>query len=112
MIMILIVAFFSFVFSFGALYITRKYLAGDKLPGGDTFFHLLISKSIREHQWEYPSSLQNVIFNEGNKNYNYLAYPPLFHYITALFPIRFHLKVAKILNLIILSFLSSLTAIF
>jgi hypothetical protein len=88
------------------------YLAGDKLSSGDTFFHLLISESIRKHQWKYPSSFQNVIFIEGDKNYNYLAYPPLIHYITALFPIRLHQKVAKIFNLIILSFVSSLAASF
>jgi hypothetical protein len=110
--MIFIVAFLSFVFSFGVLYITRIYLTGNKLPRADSFFHLLISKYIRKHQWKYPSSLQNVIFSEGDKNYNYLAYPPLLHYITALFPIKFHLRMAKIFNLVILSFVSSLAAIF
>jgi hypothetical protein len=108
--MIFIAAFLSFVFSFGVLYITRIYLTGNKLSTGDTFFHLLISESIREHQWKYPSSLYNVILSEGDKTYNYLAYPPLFHYIIALFPIRFHPKVARILNLVILSLEISLAA--
>jgi hypothetical protein len=46
------------------------------------------------------------------KPYNYLAYPPLLHYIVALFPRRFHITVAKMLNLVILSFVSSLASIF
>ena len=41
-----------------------------------------------------------------------MAYPPLLHYITAIFPVNSHLKLTKILNLIILSILSSLAAAF
>ena len=78
---------------------------------GDTFFHLLISEHIREHHGKYPTSIENVTFLEGEKRYRYLAYPPLLHYITAIFPVRFQLNVTKILNIIVLSILSSLTAI-
>jgi hypothetical protein len=87
------------------------YFTSGKVYSGDTFFHLLISEHIREHNWKYPSSIENVTFMEGEKRYNYLAYPPLLHYITAVFPVNFHLKVTKIFNLIVLSILSSLTAI-
>jgi hypothetical protein len=110
--MILVVAFLSFVFSFSILCITRFFLAGGRFGVGDTFFHLLISQSIREHQWKHPSSLQNVTFIEGDKNYDYLAYPPLIHYIIALFPSKFHQKTTIIFNLVILSFVSSLATIF
>lgn len=109
--MILIVAFSSFVFSFVSLYALRRYLTGNKIPSGDAFFHLLISEHVRKNRWKYPVSLENVEFYEGEKRYNYLAYPPIFHYITALFPIRFHLSITKLLNLVILSCISSLTAI-
>jgi len=109
---ILIVILLAIVSSFSILYAIRTYLAGDKLSTGDTFFHLLIVESIRKHQWKYPSSLQNVIFDYDIKPYNYLAYPHLFHYIVALFPIRCYLTVAKILGLVILSFLSSIPAVF
>lgn len=110
--MILIVTILSFVFSFSVLYVIRRYLAGDKLSTGDTFFHLSIIESIRRNKWKYPSSLQNVIFQYDIKPYNYLAYPPLFHYIVALFPVRYYLRITKIFNLAILSFLSSITAVF
>jgi hypothetical protein len=109
---IIIVAILSIVFSFSVLYCTRAYLTGNRLSVGDTFFHLLIIKSIRKHHWKYPSSLENVTFDYDVKPYNYLAYPPLFHFIVALFPPRFYLTIAKLFNLVILSFLGTLAAIF
>ena len=110
--MILFVFILSFVLSFGILYCARRYLARGRLSVGDTFFHLLVSDSIQKQKWKFPSSLHNVIFSEIDKNFNYLAYPPLFHYIIALFPLKFHQKIAKYFSLVILSFVSSLTAIF
>ncbi len=109
--MIIVFFLFLYVLSFVILYVIRRYLTGNKLFSGDTFFHLSISRSIRENKWKYPLSLKNVIFFESDKRYNYLTYPPLLHYITALFPLRFHLTIAKNLNLVILSLLGSLTAI-
>ncbi len=109
--MIIAVFLFCYILSFVLLIIIRRYLSGNKLFSGDTFFHLSISRSIRENKWKFPSSLKNVIFFESDKRYNYLIYPPLLHYVTALFPLRFHLTIAKNLNLAILSFLSSLAAI-
>jgi hypothetical protein len=88
------------------------YLAGNRLSTGDAFFHLLVIESIRKNHWKYPSSLQNVIFDYDIKPYNYLAYPPLFHYIVALFPPKSYPIIAKIFNLTTLSFLSTLPAIF
>lgn len=108
---ILILVFLVFALSLATLYLSRIYLTNNKVfAGGDVFFHLLISKSIRKNKWAYPSSLQNVTFDEGETKYNYLAYPPLLHYLTALFPLKTYLTVCKILNLLLLSFLSSLTA--
>lgn len=110
--MIIIVTLLSIVLSFSALYCVRTYLAGNRLSSGDTFFHLLVIKTIKKHHWKYPSSLQNVIFYSDIKPYNYLAYPSLFHYLVALFPTRFHLTMAKFFNLAILSLVSGLAAIF
>lgn len=111
--MFIFVTLFGFVFSFIILYFSRLWLTGNRVSaGGDTFFHLLISESIRKNRWAYPSSLQNVTFDEGEKKYNYLAYPPMLHYVTALFPANSYLKVSKILNLVLLSFLSAVTALF
>ena len=110
--MILLVSIVTFFVSFVILWISRKYLAGNGFHSGDTFFHLLISESIRNNKWKYPTSLQNVTFDEADEKYKYLRYPPLFHYFVALFPVKFHLKAAKFLNLILLSFLGSLTAYF
>ena len=109
--MIIVFFLLFYVLSFVLLYVIRSYLASNKLFSGDTFFHLAISRSIRENKWKYPLSLKNVIFFESDKRYNYLTYPPLLHYITALFPVRYHLTIAKNLNLVILSLLGSLTAI-
>jgi hypothetical protein len=108
---ILTVAIFSFVMAFAVLYFIKMYLTRNKINRADTFFHLLLSESIRSHRWKFPSSLQNVIFVEMDKNYNYLAYPPLYHYILALFPTRFHTRIAKSYSLILLSLISSLAAI-
>ena len=110
--MILIVALLSFLVSFIVLLATRLYLAGIKLGVGDTFFHLLISKSIRKHRWKYPTSLENVTFVEGQENYHYLAYPPVIHYVMAFFPQKIRQKMAVYLNIVILSIISSLTAVF
>ena len=110
--MIWFVAFLSSFISFIVLFISRKYLAGNEVHSGDTFFHLLISKSIRNHKWKYPSSMQNVIFDEAEKKYNYLKYPPLFHYVVAVFPVKFHLKAARFLNLVVLCSLGTFAGIF
>jgi hypothetical protein len=110
--MILIVALVSFVFSFIVLFYVMRYLVKDELYTGDTFFHMLIIESIRNHGWKYPSSLKNVVFDMEIKPFNYLAYPPLFHYIVALLPRRFYITIVKMLNLVILSFVSSLASIF
>lgn len=107
----IVLALFSFILSFTFLYIIKLYLTEGKLPTGDTFFHLLIIESLKKHQWKYPSSLHNVIFHYDIKPYNYLAYPPLFHYIIALFPSKFLLKIVKYSDLILLSSLSSLVTI-
>ncbi|MDD1744791.1 MAG: hypothetical protein LUQ20_03125, partial [Candidatus Methanoperedens sp.] len=88
--MILFVALIAFLISLIVLYVSRKYLAGSGVHSGDTFFHLLIGGSIRNHKWKYPSSLHNVTFDEAEKKYDYLRYPPLFHYLIALFPSRLH----------------------
>ncbi|MCW3997065.1 MAG: hypothetical protein NWF10_00660 [Candidatus Bathyarchaeota archaeon] len=108
----LLVVILSFVQSFGILYSTRWYLARGRLSSGDTFFHLLVIESIRKHRWNFPSSLQNVVFSEIDKNSDYLAYPPLIHYVVALFPPKFHQKIAKYFSLVILSFVSSIAGIF
>ena len=110
--MIIFVAILSFFFSFAILYFTRIYLAGNLLSRGDTFFHLLLSASIRQQKFKFPSSLPNITLCEIDKEYNYLAYPPLFHYLVALFPIEYHEKIAKSLNLFILSLISSFGSIF
>ena len=81
------------------------------MQSGDTFFHLLISEHIRKHNWKYPSSIEKVISWKVRKDIITLSYPPLLHYITAIFPVNFHLRITKIFNLMVLSILSSLTAI-
>jgi hypothetical protein len=110
-IMIVAAAFLFYVLSFVILFIIRFYLTDNKLYSGDTFFHLSISRIIRENKFRLPSSIKNVIFFESNKNYRYLTYPPLLHYIISIFPLRFHLAIAKNLNLVVLSFIGSLAAI-
>jgi hypothetical protein len=110
--MILLVSILSFVLSFVILYVTRFYLTRGRLLRGDTFFHLLVCESIRNNRGKFPSTLQNVMFSEIDKNYNYLAYPPLFHYIIALFPTKFHQKIAEYFSIVMLSFVSTTTAIF
>ena len=110
--MILLIALISFIISFTLLFIVRIYLTQNRLARGDTFFHLLLSDSIRKNKGKYPSSLENVTLDEINNNYNYLAYPPLFHYIVALFPLRFSEKIAVYLNLFIMSLMSSVSSIF
>jgi hypothetical protein len=100
-----------FALSFIVLYIIRNYLTANRLSSGDTYFHLYISESIRKNSWKFPSSLNNVVLDEGGNNkYHYLIYPPLLHYITALFPAKYYLKIAKNLNLIFLSMLSAIAA--
>lgn len=106
-----ITAILSFIISFVILYITRAYLAENRLFRGDTFFHLLVSGAIRKNKWKFPSELPNVTLCEIDKKYNYLAYPPLFHYLVALFPQKQHEKIAKLLNLVVLSLLSSFAAV-
>ena len=108
----ILVFILSFVPSFVILCSARFYLTRGKLLIGDTFFHLLVCESIRNHQWKFPSSLENVIFSEIDKSYNYLAYPPLFHYIIALFPVKFHRKIAEYSSIVVLSLVSSVAAIF
>lgn len=110
--MLVFAAVTSFILSLALLYIIRLYVAGDTCSSGDVFFHLLIIESIKEHRWKYPSSLQNVVFDCDFKPYNYLAYPPLFHYIAALFPARLQKTITRMLNLVLLSFVSSLASIF
>lgn len=108
---IILVDCLVFAVSFATLYILRIYLTGNKVfAGADDFYHLLISKSIRMNKWAYPSSLKNVTFDEGDKKYDYLAYPPLLHYLTAIFPLKTHLALSKVLNLFVLSLLASLAA--
>jgi hypothetical protein len=108
----LILAVVAFFLSFGFLYASRIFLTSNQAyAGGDAFFHLLISKSIKRNRWKYPSSLEKVIFDEGEKKYNYLAYPPLLHYIIAVFPFKSFLSLSKILNLFLLSILGSLAAL-
>ncbi len=107
----IIVTLLSFIISFVILYITREYLANNRLFRGDTFFHLLVSRSIRKNKWKFPSELPNVTLCEIDKKYNYLAYPPLFHYLVAIFPLKQHEKIAKLLNLVVLSIMSSFAAV-
>ncbi len=101
----------AFAFSMGLLLLTRALLAGNRTCSGDTFFHLLISKSIRESHGRFPSAFKNVTFDEGEKKYHYLSYPPLFHYLTALFPARAYLKVSRFLNIVILAGVSTIAAL-
>jgi hypothetical protein len=109
--MLVVVALLSFIFSLSILFLVRIYLAGNRLLTGDTFFHLLTIESIKRGRWKYPSSLQNVTFIYDVKPYNYLAYPPLFHYIVAIFPAKSYLLITKIFNLVICSVLSSFAAV-
>ena len=109
--MIFLIAFLSFFLYFSVLYIARMYLAGGRLSRGDTFFHLLLSAAIRQNKLKFPSSLPNITLCEIDKNYDYLAYPPLFHYIVALFPIKFHENLAKYFNLVIISLIGSLGSV-
>lgn len=109
--MIVFVALVAFAVSLPFLYLSRRSVAGNQVCSGDTFFHLLISDSIRKNHGRFPSSFPNVTFDEGEKKYSYLAYPPLFHYVVALFPAKFSLNVAKYLNLVILSLVSALAAV-
>ena len=109
--MVVIIGILSFLLSLGVLYFIKLYLTRCKINRGDTFFHLLLSLSIRKLGWKYPTSLQNVTFVEIDQNYDYLAYPPLFHFIISLFPTKFHLGIAKNFSLVIISFVSCLAAI-
>ena len=104
------VVFFAFLFSLVVTYVSRMYLAGDRVATGDTFFHLLISESIKANHWHYPTSLRNVTFDEAERKYSYLAYPPLFHYLIAIFPEKHFLRVSRTLNLVIISLVSTLAA--
>jgi hypothetical protein len=109
--MIYLIAFLSFVLSFSILFVTRMYLASHRLTRGDTFFHLLLSDAIRKNKWKFPSSLQNVTLGEIDNSYNYLAYPPLFHYLISFFPVKHHEKIAKNFNLFVLSIMSTTTTV-
>lgn len=105
------VAVISFATAFLFLYGIRRYLTSSKLSSGDTYFHLYIAQHLQRNNWNFPKALQKVTFDEGgNTNYNYLTYPPLLHYIIALFPYKHHLNVAKHLNLAFIAVLCSLAS--
>lgn len=110
--MILEICVLSFLLTYAILYLTRFYLTRGKLSRGDTFFHLLLSESIRKNKWKYPSSLTGVTLSEIDKNNDYLAYPPLFHYLVSLFPMKYYETIAKHFNLVVLSLMSSIATFF
>jgi hypothetical protein len=101
----------SFILSFGVIYGVRRYLEGDQLSSGDTFYHLWLSKLLRKNKLRYPSSIPNVKFLDADENSKYLIYPPLLHYIVSCFPIKCHQRIAKLFNPFIVSILCSLAAV-
>lgn len=108
--MIILITSITFVSSFVILCLINWYVSCSKTLTGDQFFHLLIIRSLRDHKWKYPRSLSNVIFQYDVRPYNYLAYPPLFHYLVSLVPTRFYLRTARVFNIIVSSLLSSIVA--
>lgn len=109
--MLVIIFILASVAAFTSLSLLRRFLTGNKLSSGDTYFHLYIAEHIQKNSWRFPKTLPKVILDEGgNIRYNYLIYPPLLHYITALIPHKYHLKSARILNLVILALISGLAA--
>ncbi|MGD6934025.1 MAG: hypothetical protein ACQCN5_07465 [Candidatus Bathyarchaeia archaeon] len=101
----------SFVLSFSVIYGVRRYLEGDRLSSGDTFYHLWLSKLLRTNKFRYPTAIPNVEFLDADEHSKYLIYPPLMHYIVACFPVKYHQRIAKLFNPLIVSVLSSLAAV-
>jgi len=108
--MYIFVLFASFTGSFIVLSIIKYYLSRNKLSSGDTFYHLWISKLLRKNHFRFPTAIPNVEFVDADENHKYLIYPPLIHLFVALFPMKFHVKITKIFNMIIVSLLCTIAA--
>lgn len=109
--MYIFLLFVAFIGSFIVLLIIRYLLSSNKLSTGDTFYHLWISKLLSTNHFRFPTAIPNVEFVDADKNHKYLIYPPLLHLFAALFPIKLHIKIAKIFNIIIVSLLCTIAAI-
>lgn len=57
--------------------------------GKDAYYHLLAAKRIRRNGMRIPTTLKELILP------GIYDYPPLLHYLWAMFPLKYHLKVER-----------------